>query len=80
MNQKEFIELSKKKVRELNAGYNSVDNHAESWRGGYEFAREKILKLLQEKYDEEFLTEVEKFATQELDVFYSKELLNPSNN
>jgi len=79
MNQKEFIELSKKKVRELNAGYNSVDNHAESWRGGYEFAREEILKLLQEKYAEEFLTEVEKFATQELDVFYLKELLNHSN-
>lgn len=79
MNQKEFIELSKKEVRELNAGYNSVDDHAESWRGGYEFAREKILKLLQEKYAEDFLTEVEEFATQELDVFDSYELINPSN-
>ena len=35
MQQKEFIDLSKKEVKELNAGYDNIENHSKSWRGGY---------------------------------------------
>lgn len=69
MTQEEFINLSRKEVKQLNAGYGNIENHSESWRGGYEFARKHILKSFQEKYHEDFLTEVEEFATQNLDVF-----------
>ena len=69
MSKEEFIELSKKEVRQLNAGYNNLNQHSESWRAGYEFAREYVLKLYEEKYHDEFLEEIEKFSTQELEVF-----------
>lgn len=69
MTQTQFIELSKSEIKKLNAGYGNIANHAESWRAGYEFAREHILKLFLEKNNDEFLTEVEEFATQELDYF-----------
>lgn len=69
MTQREFIDLSRKEVKSLNGGYGNLDNHSESWRGGYEFARQQIFKSLQEKNYDEFLSEVENFATQDLDVF-----------
>jgi len=68
MTQKEFVELSKREVKSLN-GHQEQDNVLDAWRGGYEFARKEIETLLKNEYHNEFLTKVEAFIEQDLEVF-----------
>lgn len=69
MQQKEFIDLSKKEVKELNAGYDNIENHSESWRGGYIYLLEQIEKCFRNDFHEDFLTKIEEIIDQDLDVF-----------
>ena len=69
MKQEEFINLSKKEVKQLNAGYNNVDDHAESWRGGYYFLLEEIEKSFRNDNHETFLNKIENIVDQNLDIF-----------
>ena len=69
MKQEEFIHLSKKEVKQLNAGYNNLDDHAESWRGGYYFLLEEIEKSFRNDDHETFLNKIENIVDQNLDIF-----------
>lgn len=68
MNQKEFQELSENEVKQLN-GYDSLDYVNEAWRGGYIYAQAKIKKLFEEKFAEDFLSEIETFINDDLEEF-----------
>ena len=69
MKKEEFIALSKKEVKQLNAGYNNVDDHAESWRGGYYFLLEEIEISFRNDDHETFLNKIENIVDQNLDIF-----------
>ena len=69
MQQKEFIDLSKKEVKELNAGYDNIENHSKSWRGGYIYLIKKKKKCFRNDFHEDFLTKIEEIIDQDLDVF-----------
>lgn len=60
MNQKEFLELSKEKVKELNLGNNEAE---EAWRDGYLCALGEIEIIMTTKDNEEACYLIEEMIT-----------------
>lgn len=60
MKQKEFLELAKKEVKELNRGDESAE---QAWRDGYLYALGEIEKIMTTKYNEEACFLIEKMIT-----------------
>lgn len=69
MEQNEFVVLSKKRVKELNAGYGKIKQHSETWRDGYIYLLLEIKKSFENDFHEEFLTKIETIIDQNLEVF-----------
>ena len=68
MTQKEFQELSKNEVKELNGEHENEDVTS-AWRAGYIYAQSLINKSFQSDYHDEFFNKVEEFINDELDEF-----------
>lgn len=66
MNQKEFEELSKKKVKELNGGDESAE---QAWRYGYIYAQQQVLKLKESCSMNEYMDKLDDLCDQNLDYF-----------
>lgn len=60
MKQKEFLELSKKEVAELNKGGHESE---QAWRDGYLYALGEIEKIMTTKYNEEACFLIEEMIT-----------------
>lgn len=60
MRQREFIELSKKKVEELNLGNSEAE---EAWRDGYLYAISKIEDIFEKKDNDEACFIIEEMIT-----------------
>lgn len=66
MRQKEFEELSKKEVKELNRGDKSAE---EAWRAGYIYLQQQILGWRESMYHHEYMGNLDEICDQELDYF-----------
>ncbi len=66
MNQKEFEELSKKEVKELNGGDESAE---QAWRAGYIYAQQQVKKLRESTFMDEYMDELDDLCDQNLDYF-----------
>lgn len=60
MKQKEFVELSKKKVKELNLGNSEAE---EAWRDGYLYVISKIEEIFSKKDNDEACFLIEEMIT-----------------
>ena len=67
MNNKEFIELSEKKVKNLNGSKHEESN--EAWRNGYNYLVNKIRESFENDYNDEFMDKMEEIAMSELEEF-----------
>ena len=67
MNNKEFIELSKKEVKDLNGS--ETEAAQEAWRAGYNHARRFVNKCLNTYHMDECITKLEEFCEGELEEF-----------
>ena len=67
MKQKEFEELSKKEVKELNGGDESAQ---EAWRAGYIYVQQQIKKIEESSACmEDYIDKLEELSNQNLDYF-----------
>lgn len=64
MNNKEFIELSKKEVKSLNGS--ETEAAQEAWRAGYNYARMQVRKMMNTYFMDECLTKLEEMCEGEL--------------
>lgn len=67
MNNKEFIELSKKEVKSLNGS--ETEAAQEAWRAGYNYARMQVRKMMNTYFMDECLTKLEEMCEGELEEF-----------
>lgn len=75
INQKQFIELSKKRVKELN-GEEENESVLEAWRDGYIYFQEALRKSFETDHQIDFLEKVELSIYPELDSFDDEKLSN----
>ena len=66
MNQKEFQELSKKEVKDLNGGDESAK---QAWRAGYIYAQQQVNKYRRTCYMNEYIDKLDDLCDQNLDCF-----------
>lgn len=66
MNQKEFEELSKKEVKDLNHGDESAE---QAWRAGYIYAQQQVKKLRESAFMDEYMDKLDDLCDQNLDYF-----------
>lgn len=66
MIQKEFEELSKKEVKDLNAGDESAE---QAWRAGYIYAQQQVKKLRESTFMDEYMDKLDDLCDQNLDYF-----------
>lgn len=67
MTNKEFILLSEKEVKQLNASEHEESN--EAWRRGYNYLANKIRQSFENDYNDEFMEKMEEIAMSELEEF-----------
>ena len=67
MKNKEFIELSEKKVKELNGSKHEESN--EAWRSGYNYLAYKIRESMNNDDSDTFCNKMESIGNSELEVF-----------
>ena len=67
MTNKEFFELSDKKVTELNG--NNSEEAREAWRNGFIYAKNFVKKCLNTYYMDECIEKLEEFSNDELEEF-----------
>ena len=67
MTNKEFFETSKIEVKRLNGSETEIAQ--EAWRAGYLFVQQIIRKAFESQYQDEFLSTIEDFTSEELEEF-----------